>query len=73
MMARKKCVERQIRKQNKSGKHVPVKMALKGSCNSGVAQRLACWAHNPRVRGLKPRSAKMAGFALDGQVRFCGM
>jgi hypothetical protein len=24
---------------------------------SGVAQWLACWAHNPKVRGLKPRSA----------------
>ena len=28
-------------------------------CNyySGVAQWLACWAHNPKVRGSKPRSA----------------
>ena len=25
---------------------------------SGVAQWLACWAHNPKVRGSKPRSAK---------------
>ena len=25
---------------------------------SGVAQWLACWAHNPKVRGPKPRSAK---------------
>ena len=25
--------------------------------NSGVAQWLACWAHNPKVRGSKPRSA----------------
>ena len=24
----------------------------------GVAQRLAWWAHNPKVRGSKPRSAK---------------
>ena len=24
---------------------------------SGVAQWLACWAHNPKVRGLKPGSA----------------
>ena len=24
---------------------------------SGVAQWLACWAHNPKVRGSKPRSA----------------
>ena len=26
-------------------------------CMSGVAQWLACWAHNPKVRGSKPRSA----------------
>jgi hypothetical protein len=26
--------------------------------NSGVAQWLACWAHNPKVRGSKPRSAR---------------
>ena len=26
-------------------------------CKSGVAQWLACWAHNPKVRGSKPRSA----------------
>ena len=25
--------------------------------NSGVAQWLACWAHNSKVRGSKPRSA----------------
>ena len=25
--------------------------------NSGVAQRLACWAHNSKVRGSKPRPA----------------
>ena len=25
---------------------------------SGVAQWLACWAHNPKVRGSKPHSAK---------------
>ena len=25
--------------------------------SSGVAQWLACWAHNPNVRGSKPRSA----------------
>ena len=28
--------------------------------NSGVAQWLACWAHNPKVRGSKPRSAMCA-------------
>ena len=28
--------------------------------NSGVAQWLACWAHNPKVRGSKPRSAIQA-------------
>ena len=27
------------------------------STKSGVAQWLACWAHNPNVRGSKPRSA----------------
>jgi hypothetical protein len=27
--------------------------------NSGVAQWLACWAHNPKVRGSKPRSAML--------------
>ena len=27
---------------------------------SGVAQCLACWAHNPKVRGSKPRSATTA-------------
>ena len=27
------------------------------SIHSGVAQWLACWAHNPKVRGSKPRSA----------------
>ena len=27
---------------------------------SGVAQWLACWAHNPKVRGSKPRSAMCA-------------
>ena len=29
---------------------------------SGVAQWLACWAHNPKVRGSKPRSAISAFF-----------
>ena len=28
-----------------------------GNDKSGVAQWLACWAHNPKVRGSKPRSA----------------
>ena len=28
---------------------------------SGVAQWLACWAHNPKVRGSKPRSATFIG------------
>ena len=27
---------------------------------SGVAQWLACWVHNPKVRGSKPRSATTA-------------
>ena len=30
---------------------------------SGVAQWLACWAHNPKVRGSKPRSATFCGRA----------
>ena len=29
-------------------------------CHSGVAQWLACWAHNPKVRGSTPRSASYA-------------
>lgn len=29
------------------------------SSSSGVAQWLACWAHNPKVRGSKPRSANL--------------
>ena len=46
---------------------------------SGVAQWLACWAHNPKVRGSKPRSAnakkrlvgKLAGLgSLRLLVRF---
>ena len=28
--------------------------------HSGLAQWLACWAHNPKVRGSKPRSATRA-------------
>ena len=37
-------------------------------CHSGVAQWLACWAHNPKVRGSKPRSAtltKTSGLLSD--------
>ena len=30
-----------------------------GVRTSRVAQWLACWAHNPKVRGSKPRSAKL--------------
>ena len=33
-------------------------------CKSGVAQWLACWAHNPKVRGSKPRSATFAWLAF---------
>ena len=29
-----------------------------GEDKSGVAQWLACWPHNPKVRGSKPRSAR---------------
>jgi hypothetical protein len=31
-----------------------------------VAQWLACWAHNPKVRGSKPRSAILAGLKWHG-------
>ena len=37
------------------------------SATSGVAQWSACWAHNPKVRGSKPRSATFLfvfGFVL---------
>ena len=34
-----------------------VSSAFRSSSMSGVAQWLACWAHNPKVRGSKPRSA----------------
>ena len=35
-------------------------------CSSGVAQWLACWAHNPKVRGSKPRSAiAFSGFKMS--------
>ena len=34
---------------------------------SGVAQWLACWAHTPKVRGSKPRSATFPfAFLLEG-------
>ena len=32
-------------------------LAILTPTHSGVAQWLACWAHNPKVRGSKPRSA----------------
>ena len=35
--------------------------ATKQTRSSGVAQWLACWAHNPKVRGSKPRSAMSSG------------
>ena len=36
-------------------------LCVHDSCTiSGVAQWLACWAHNPKVRGSKPRSAMCA-------------
>ena len=39
---------------------------------SGVAQWLACWVHNPKVRGSKPRSARTRGerakLAAEGQM-----
>ena len=33
--------------------------------HSGVAQWLACWAHNPKVRGSKPRSATFSQLFND--------
>jgi len=39
---------------------------------SGVAQWLACWVHNPKIRGSKPRSARTRGgrakLAAEGQM-----
>ena len=37
--------------------------------SSGVAQRLACWAHNPKVRGSEPRSATVLGLPENPEVR----
>ena len=35
----------------------PGRAIFGGLVRSGLAQWLACWAHNPKVRGSKPRSA----------------
>ena len=44
---------------------------------SGVAQWLACWAHNPKVRGSKPRSARAClrrlRESLSPSNPFCGL
>ena len=47
-----------------SSKSEAAELRLQATCSSiilpsqsGVAQWLACWAHNPKVRGSKPRSA----------------
>ena len=42
-----------------SSNHLPRTMdsILRSYSKSGVAQWLACWAHNPKVRGSKPHSA----------------
>ena len=37
--------------------------------SSGVAQWLACWAHNPKVRGSKPRSAIICSFRTESVAR----
>ena len=37
----------------------PFAPAWPNFCMSGVAQWSACWAHNPKVRGSKPRSAML--------------
>ena len=55
----------------------PMNVWLNGKCScnangllrrcvimSGVAQWLACWAHNPKVRGSKPRSATFLSHLL---------
>ena len=36
---------------------IQVAIVIADCFTSGVAQWLACWAHNPKVRGSKPRSA----------------
>ena len=39
---------------------------VRSGISSGVAQWLACWAHNPKVRGSKPRSAiAFSGFKIS--------
>ena len=43
-------VATQVRKE-------PKRQDFQVHLTSGVAQWLACWAHNPKVRGSKPRSA----------------
>ena len=45
-----------------------LKGAFKCHVTSGVAQWLACWAHNPKVRGSKPRSA-----IPPAALRFAGL
>ena len=46
--------------KNFQSDRTPQKVSIVAIINSGVAQWLACWAHNPKVRGSKPRSAIFA-------------
>ena len=36
---------------------MPLNSLARKKIDSGVAQWLACWAHNPKIRGSKPRPA----------------
>ena len=54
-----------INQSTKQSANQPINQSYKQSINrlasnSGVAQWLACWAHNPKVRGSKPHSAMCA-------------
>ena len=60
------------------GGHQIPKPILKGlDVRSGVAQWLACWAHNPKVCGSKPRSAILRGMTRSSMQAAhslpCGM
>ena len=43
--------------EHRVGGTLPSNLVEEWPSSSGVAQWLACWAHNPKVRGSKPRSA----------------
>ena len=50
----------QLRKDPMQIAKLQLLVAASIQSSSGVAQWLACWAHNPKVRGSKPRSANFA-------------